>query len=35
MRYISFGRKNVQVSEVVAGLMRIPQLSIPELEVLV
>ena len=35
MRYIEFGTQKVKVSEIVAGLMRIPAMSTAELEVLV
>ena len=35
MRYIEFGTQKAKVSEVVAGMMRIPQMTVPELEVFV
>ncbi len=35
MRYIEFGTQKAKVSEVVAGLMRIPDMTIPELETFV
>ncbi len=35
MRYIEFGTQKAKISEVVAGLMRINQMSVPELEVFV